>query len=95
MALHEEIIKDIFDEEALTSLIKILKLPDVEIIYLTLKCIEIAFMPNNKVVLDLFMTLDGPSYLEALSYNENEDVRTLSACLLEKYENNKEKEGDS
>ena len=94
MALHEGITKDIFDEEAFTSLIKILKLPDVEIIYLTLKCIEIALIPNDKLVLNLFRTLDGPSYLEALSYNENEDVRTISACLLEKYENEEEEGGD-
>lgn len=90
MAFHQEITKYIFDEEALTSLIKILKLPNVEIIYLTLKCIEIALMPNDKVVLNLFMTLDVPAHLEALSYNENEEVRTISACLLEKYENEEE-----
>jgi len=88
LAAYKELESYLYSEEILNSIINILKLHDVELTYLALQYIELLLSQFGTEAKELFLTLDGTSYLEALAYNDNKDVRTKALYLLEKYYEN-------
>lgn len=79
----------IVDENVIRCFIDFLKLPDVEIMCLALYFFEeiVSKYPDGN---RLFLQCDGPSYLEALEYHENEDIRNKAVYLLETYYENED-----
>ncbi|XP_057296422.1 uncharacterized protein LOC130625358 [Hydractinia symbiolongicarpus] len=65
------------------NLIDFLKIPDNEMKCLALQFFEITLSNPNAV--PLFLQCNGPSYLEALEYNENEEIRNKAVYLQRTY----------
>lgn len=81
----------IVNENVIKCFIDFLKLPDVEIMYLALQFFE-EVVSKYRTGNELFLECDGPSYLEALEYHENEDIRNKAIYLLETYYENDDDE---
>jgi len=92
LLLHGPLFFDMFvDANVVKCFIDFLRLPDVEIMMLALQFSE-EIVGKYRRGKELFLQCEGPSYLEALEYHENEEVRNQAVYMLETYYENDEEE---
>lgn len=66
------------------SFIELLKIPDNELVWLALRYFDL-LLARASDGYETFLQCDGPSYLEALEFHENTDIRNKAIELLETY----------